>query len=45
MSFVWGEKNVEFLKNRFELLQKSPLFKDMEYATDFEALKNGCHWL
>ncbi|TAF69910.1 MAG: hypothetical protein EAZ58_05965 [Flavobacterium sp.] len=39
LSFVWGEKNVEFLKNRFELLQKSPLFKDMEYATDFEALK------
>ena len=39
LSFVWGEKNVEFLKNRFELLQKSPLFKDMEYATDFEVLK------
>ena len=39
LSFVLGEKNVEFLKNRFELLQKSPLFKDMEYATDFEALK------
>lgn len=27
LSFVWGEKNVEYLKTRFETLQPNPLFK------------------
>ncbi|WP_026709400.1 malate:quinone oxidoreductase [Flavobacterium frigidarium] len=39
MSFVWGENNVEFLKNRFEALQKNQLFKDMVFSTDLEVLK------
>ena len=39
MSFVWGEKNVDFLKKRFETLQANPLFKDMVYSSDFSKLK------
>lgn len=34
MSFVWGEKNVKYLRNRFEQLQKYHLFKGMEYTED-----------
>ncbi len=34
MSFVWGEKNVNFLKNRFEALQQYNLFKGMEYSEE-----------
>lgn len=34
MSFVWGEKNVDFLKKRFEALTKFNLFKGMEYSED-----------
>ena len=39
MSFVWGEKNVAFLKKRFETLKANPLFKDMVYSSDFSKLK------
>lgn len=39
MSFVWGEKNVEYLKKRFDALQANPLFKDMVFSTDFSQLK------
>tara|TARA_R110000868_G_scaffold347089_1_gene608190 strand:+ start:1048 stop:2547 length:1500 start_codon:yes stop_codon:yes gene_type:complete len=39
MSFVWGEKNVAYLKKRFEVLQANPLFKDMVFSTDFSQLK------
>ncbi len=39
MSFVWGEKNVEYLKKRFEALQANPLFKEMVFSTDFSKLK------
>ncbi|WP_425423239.1 malate:quinone oxidoreductase [Sporosarcina ureilytica] len=34
MSYVSGEDNVRFLKNRFEALTKSPLFDGMEYSED-----------
>lgn len=34
MSFVWGEKNVDFLKKRFEGLLKCELFKGMTYSDD-----------
>lgn len=34
MSFVWGEKNVEFLRKRHAALQTSTLFKGMEYSED-----------
>ncbi|MHC8949776.1 malate:quinone oxidoreductase [Sphingobacterium hungaricum] len=34
MSAVFGEKDVEFLKTRFETMSKSTLFKGMEYTED-----------
>src|SRR5690606_4226802 len=33
-----GEKDVEFLKKRFEALSKNPLFQGMEYSEDPEKL-------
>ncbi|GIZ08734.1 malate:quinone oxidoreductase [Flavobacterium sp. UMI-01] len=39
ISFVWGDKNVKYLRKRFEALQANPLFKDMQYSTDFAELK------
>ena len=38
MSFVWGEKNVEFLKERYKELQKSHLFSGMSYTEDRKVL-------
>ena len=38
MSMVQGEKNVAFLKNRFEAMTKNPLFKGMEFSDDPEKL-------
>lgn len=40
MSFVWGDKNVKFLHNRFEALSKTPLFKGMEYTEDRSLIKS-----
>src|SRR5687768_2216968 len=34
MSFVWGEKNVDFLRKRYAALVQSPLFKEMTYSED-----------
>ncbi|HMI02016.1 MAG TPA: malate:quinone oxidoreductase [Pedobacter sp.] len=34
MSFVWGAENAEFLKTRYNNLQKSNLFKGMAYSED-----------
>ena len=39
MSFVWGDKNVEYLKKRYEALHANPLFKEMLFSTDFYQLK------
>lgn len=33
-SFVWGEKDVAFLKKRYEALHKHHLFEEMEYSED-----------
>lgn len=38
MSFVRGEKNVKFLKKRFEALSSNPLFQGMEFSDDPEKL-------
>ncbi|MEH7177617.1 malate:quinone oxidoreductase [Neobacillus vireti] len=38
MSFVQGEQNVTFLKNRFKALSNNPLFKGMEFSDDPEKL-------
>ena len=39
LSFVWGEDNVEFLRQRYHLLKAHPLFKDMEFSDDVSQLK------
>lgn len=38
MSFVQGEDNVTFLRNRFKALSNNPLFKGMEFSDDPEKL-------
>lgn len=38
MSFVQGEKDVNFLKKRFEAMSKSPLFEGMEFSADPDQL-------
>lgn len=38
ISFVWGEKNVAYLKKRFTALQSNPLFQQMVFSTDFSEL-------
>ena len=37
-SFVWGDKDVAFLRKRFEMLQKHHLFEEMEYSEDHAVL-------
>jgi malate dehydrogenase (quinone) len=39
MSFVWGQKNVDFLRKRYEALQAYPLFEAMEYAEERSVLE------
>lgn len=39
MSLVRGEKNVSFLRKRFEVLSKNPLFKGMEFSDDPKKLQ------
>ncbi|MFJ8244365.1 malate:quinone oxidoreductase [Peribacillus asahii] len=39
MSLVEGEKNVTFLKKRFEALSNNPLFQGMEFSDDPKTLK------
>ncbi|WP_281280414.1 malate:quinone oxidoreductase [Paenibacillus koleovorans] len=38
MSMVMGEKNVQFLKNRFEAMASNPLFQGMEFSDDPQKL-------
>ena len=40
ISFVWGEENVDFLKKRYEALTQNPLFRKMEFSTDFGQLQS-----
>ncbi|BCK74519.1 malate:quinone oxidoreductase [Acetobacter aceti NRIC 0242] len=39
MSFVWGDKNVDFLRRRYEALKDHPLFSGMRYSEDPEQLR------
>jgi malate dehydrogenase (quinone) len=39
MSFVWGEKNVEFLRKRYAALTANHLFKGMKYTEDKNQLE------
>ena len=38
-SFVWGEKNVQFLRTRHKTLQQSQAFTDMEYSEDHDVIR------
>lgn len=38
-SFVWGDKDVAFLRKRYELLHKHHLFEEMEYSEDPAVLR------
>ncbi|WGQ09652.1 malate:quinone oxidoreductase [Pedobacter gandavensis] len=39
VSFVWGEKNVAFLRERYDRLQENLLFEGMKYSEDPDQLK------
>jgi len=39
MSFVWGEKNVEYLRKRHAALVQSPLFQGMTFSDDPQELQ------
>jgi malate dehydrogenase (quinone) len=39
LSFVWGEENVDFLRERFKKLSQHHLFQGMEYSENAETLK------
>jgi malate dehydrogenase (quinone) len=38
-SFVWGDKDVDFLRKRYEKLSKHHLFEEMEYSEDHAVLR------
>jgi malate dehydrogenase (quinone) len=40
ISFVTGEEDVDFLKNRYKALKQNHLFSDMEFSQDFEQIKS-----
>lgn len=40
MSFVWGEKNVQYLRKRWEALQQCQLFRGMLYSEDPAEIRN-----
>ncbi|KHJ65170.1 malate:quinone oxidoreductase [Pantoea rodasii] len=39
MSFVWGDKNVEYLTKRYDALQKTTLFQGMKFSTDHKQIE------
>ncbi|UDG79907.1 Malate:quinone oxidoreductase [Candidatus Steffania adelgidicola] len=39
MSFVWGEDNINYLRHRFNALQKSTLFRGMTYSEDPQQIR------
>lgn len=41
MSFVWGDKNVDYLGKRYDALQKTTLFQGMKFSTDHQQI---AHW-
>ncbi|TPW73464.1 malate:quinone oxidoreductase [Schumannella sp. 10F1B-5-1] len=40
MSFVWGEKNVDYLRRRYEALKDHPLFAGMEFSEDARTIRS-----
>ena len=41
MTFVWGAKNVEYLRKRYEVLRNQPLFAGLEYTEEPAVIE---HW-
>jgi len=39
LSFVWGEQNTAFLKQRYHLLKEHHLFTEMQYSESFKQLQ------
>jgi malate dehydrogenase (quinone) len=39
MSFVWGEKNVSYLRKRYEAMQTCHLFEGMQYSEDHDLIR------
>ena len=39
MSFVWGQKNIDFLQARYKELTRYTMFEDMQWATDYEQIE------
>ncbi|MDU6539098.1 malate dehydrogenase (quinone) [Mixta calida] len=39
MSFVWGDKNVDYLTKRYKALQQTTLFQGMQFSTDQQQIK------
>jgi len=39
MSAVWGEKNIEYLRRRYDALKKSQLFSSMKWSDDPQVLE------
>lgn len=40
MSFVWGEKNVDYLRRRYESLKDHPLFAGLEFSDDPKVIRS-----
>ncbi len=38
MTFVQGEKNIDYLRRRYELLKEQPLFSDIEFSDDAQQI-------
>ncbi|AXF77336.1 malate dehydrogenase (quinone) [Erwinia tracheiphila] len=38
MSFVWGDKNVDYLTRRYKALQQTTLFQGMQFSTDHKQI-------
>ncbi|GAA1178498.1 malate:quinone oxidoreductase [Nesterenkonia xinjiangensis] len=38
VSFVWGEENARYLKDRYEALKPLPLFRDIEHTEDLDEI-------
>lgn len=38
MSFVWGEKNINFLRTRYEVMSQYGMFEDMLYSENFDEI-------
>ena len=38
MSFVWGEENIAFLKQRYKSLTQYAMFEDMKYSESFDEI-------